>query len=128
MQILHEQSRSSSIVDAYEKITSSETRSAFMYMIVNSGRLKDINTTSSSEGNKKHIDFRKGNTIYFAFITNSEWLLFYFRKPLFNNESVTRNDIYLNFPLAELNPTDEITLKIHSLDDVKRVFEFISTL
>ena len=91
---------------------------ALLYLIANSGGLRGYTSTSSAAGAKKHFGYWRDGRNDFAFIVNSDWLLFYFRRPFLDRVGNERW-VLDTFPEARRNPKGELAVKITALQGAK---------
>lgn len=84
-------------------------------------------------GPKKAVHFERGGKAYFAFTANNHWLLWYFRKPAFNDGLVDWDILRSTFAsISESDRADpqlaEATLRITSEHMAREVLNFVHGL
>jgi hypothetical protein len=108
-------------------IQSAQTREAFNFIVGLAASSKKFNCHIQWKGDNVR-DFRlhdaKGEQPY-SFITNQQWLLFYFWPPAVRAGIPSRERLAQDFDSFNENPKGEWTVKIRSIDDVKRLLHHV---
>jgi hypothetical protein len=107
-------------------IEAPEVRAAFCYL---------VGLAASSRRYRCHIqwkgavrDFRfhdASGEQSFSFISNQQWLLFYFRPSAIRSKTYSRTRLADDFDSLQENTAGEWTLKLKSIADVRRLSEHI---
>ena len=67
----------------------------------------------------------KGREQPFSFIPNKQWLLFYFRAPAVRSGRYCLKDLQQQFDSASKNTCGQWTVKLRSISDAKRLWQFL---
>ena len=109
-------------------IESSDTRAAFFYLVGIAASSKRFTCHAQWKGDIR--DFRIIDTVSgeqpHSFITNQQWLLFYFRSPAVRSDSCSRDKVAAHFASFHENPAGEWTIKLTSIADVDRLSRVIN--
>jgi len=108
----------------------SEVRDAFDLIVARMEKLGCLHIKEGLNGPKKALSFSTGRVSYYAFIANANWLLWYFRRPGFNAEVFSWEELENEFPhSARSGTTDpskvEGTLRITNSSEADAVMRFV---
>ena len=112
--------------DWSESIKDDQVRSAFWYLIGIAACLRSHDCEIRWKGDVR--DFRffdKRDEQPFSFITNQKWLKFYFRGPAVHSNRFEKRDVSKLFSSFDENTAGEWTIELRSIDDVRRLAEYI---
>lgn len=109
-----------------KSIKDDQVRSAFWYLIGMSACLSDYGCKIQWKGDVRDFRFHdSGGEQPFSFITNQQWLLFYFRPPAVRSQAYSKDEISAVFDSYSENKAGEWTVKIRSIADIDRIADFI---
>jgi hypothetical protein len=101
-----------------DSITDERARAAFWYLIGVSACLEDYRCQIQWKGEVRDFRFYAENDEQpFSFITNQEWLLFYFRKPAIRSGRFSVQKLKDLFDSFNENSAGEWTVKIAGVSD-----------
>ena len=105
-----------------EFIESPETRAAFCYLVGIAACSKRFLCHIQWKGQVRDFRFHEisGDQPY-SFITNQQWLLFYFRPPAVRSASHSVATLGPDFDTLQQNPAGEWALKLKDIADVQRL-------
>jgi len=109
------------------RIDSPECQDAFRYLIGLAACLPNLACYPQLKGEVQDFRFFSENGEQrYAFIVNKQWLLFYFRLPTVRSGRHHLPDLRKAFDSVNVNAKGEWTVKLRSIDDVRRLWEIIS--
>jgi hypothetical protein len=116
--------------DLSARIGSQDVMAAFDLLIVEMAELGAFEIKPNVAGQKKAVHFKSGRVSYFAFITNKEWLLWYFRRPGLRDGIFSFVELMSWFPSLDFSKSSdservEAMLRIRSLHEAEAVLHFV---
>jgi hypothetical protein len=113
--------------DWHAYIDDENARDAFCYIVGLAATLRSFGCYPKAKGEVKDFRFEdEYNAIRFAFIVNKSWLLFYFRKPAIESGKYSQSDLRNAFETARETEAGEWTIRLQSVDDVKRLWRLLA--
>ncbi|WP_440995020.1 hypothetical protein [Arhodomonas sp. SL1] len=111
----------------HDAITDADTREAFLYIVGCAAALRGYECHPQWKGEVRDFRFyRAGSSEQpYSFIVNQRWLLFYFRAPGVSTPGFSGAKLQEAFESAKENSAGEWTVKVRSIDDVKRLWRAI---
>jgi hypothetical protein len=104
-------------------IESDSTRAAFHYLVGIAASSRRFHCHAQWKGEVRDFRFIDPTSREqpYSFITNQQWLLFYFRSPAIRSNQYSRDSISKAFDTFHENPAGEWTLKLAAVPDVQRL-------
>lgn len=114
------------------RVESQTALDAFDKIVARMEALEPFQIKEGFGGSKRALTFSIGRGSYYSFIANSNWLLWYFRRPGFNAGVFTWEELENEFPgLARSSNTDpskaEGTLRITNASEADAVMRFVES-
>ena len=108
-------------------IDAEDTRDAFQCLVGRAATLESLTCHPQQKGVVSDFRFMdpSSNEQPFALIPNKRWLLFYFRAPAVRSGRYTFSDLKAAFDSASENARGEWTIKVRSIDDVRRLWSLL---
>jgi len=107
-------------------IEQAETREAFAYIVGLAASLGGYTCHPQKKGVIRDFRFLNAQKKQpFAFIINQKWLLFYFRLPAVKGRHYSLDQVQATFDSTTVTNTGEWTVKIQSIQDVKRLWSLL---
>ena len=107
-------------------IEQAETREAFTYLVGLAACLGGYSCHPQKKGVVRDFRFLNAQEEQpFAFIINQKWLLFYFRLPAVQGRHYSLDQVKAAFDSATVTNTGEWTVKLQSIQDVKRLWSLL---
>ena len=109
-----------------ESIIDDEVRAAFWYLVGLSACLNSHECRIQRKGEIRDFRFyERGGEQPFSFITNQQWLLFYFQPPAIRSGRYSKERLLELFDSFKENPDGEWTVKIRSVGDADCVAKYL---
>ena len=110
------------------QIDAAETRDAFHYLVGRAASLESLTCHPQLKGVVRDFRFidASSDELPFALIPNKRWLLFYFRVPAVRSARYVFADVKASFDSASENTRGEWTIKLRSVDDVRRLWSLLA--
>jgi hypothetical protein len=106
-----------------------EARDAFVFLVGYGATLKRYTCYVQRKGVVRDFRFKSADgKLPYAFIVNRKWLLFYFRLPNLGPGGFSPKSIVKSFPEAKLNRRGEWTVKLHDVEDVRRLLRSTASM
>jgi hypothetical protein len=103
-------------------IESPQAREAFQYLVGIAATSTRFQCHIQWKGEVRDFRFHDDSGEQpLSFITNQQWLLFYFRPPAVRSGEYSRESIARDFDSFKVNTKGEWMVKLRSIDDVKRL-------
>ena len=113
-------------MDWSDSIKDEQVRSAFWYLIGTAVCLRSYDCEIRWKGKVRDFRFFDADGKQpFSFITNQKWLKFYFRGPAVRSVRFERERVSSLFSSYAENGAGEWTVELRSIDDVKRIAEYV---
>lgn len=115
------------ITEWSDGITVERIRSAFEYFARISSRLRDFDCQIEQPDGRRQFRFFEKTTgeQAFAFVTNSEWLLFSFLPTAIRSTAYSLHELQAAFAGARENERDEWVVRIRTAKDVDKLVRLI---
>lgn len=116
-------------VECYSSIESQQVREAFCMLVGAICAMSNYDCAPMSQGELKRtigIFSASDGSCPFSFVSNHNWLLFHFRLPSFKTEHHSIKALYAEFGEVNDKPDGEWTIKLRSVDDVRRLLRIIN--
>lgn len=116
-------------VECYSSIESPQVREAFCILVGAISAMKNYDCAPRSQGELKRcigIFSASDGSCPFSFVSNHNWLLFCFRLPSFRTEHHSLKALSAEFGEINDKPDGEWTIKLRSVDDVRRLLRIIN--
>ncbi len=111
-------------------IESADTKEAYCFMVGKAACARSVICHPQQKGAHGPIrDFRfldQSSAQAFSFITNRNSLLFYFRKPAVTSGRYTIESLRQASPKANINTRGEWTVPLETIEDVRRLWNYLS--
>lgn len=104
-----------------DKIAVPEVRQAYLYLTHHAATLREYECRADEHGDVDDFRYLQGTEWPFAFIVNQRSLLWYFRKAGLRHPAVVVPRLREQFAEVGENSIGEITVRLSSLDDAKRI-------
>lgn len=122
------EARNAALIPAWlQHIDSQSARAAFCYLVGLAAASADFSCYAQQKGAVRDFRFYLTNTheMPYAFIPAKQWLLFYFRLPAVRSRHFDPQVLQSKFADAAPNSTGEWTIRLRTISDVERVWEYI---
>ncbi|RON08863.1 hypothetical protein BK659_16020 [Pseudomonas brassicacearum] len=116
-------------VEYYSSIESPQVREAFCMLVGAISATKNYDCSPWTLGGLERsigIFSASDGSCPFSFVSNHNWLLFYFRLPSFKTEHHSLKALSVEFGEVNEKPDGERTIKLRSVDDVRRLLRIIN--
>jgi hypothetical protein len=117
-------------VDWIDYIEGDETKDALRYLIGYTAGLSDLICTPQMTGTKRDFQLWSDYGVLkgqpFAFLVTKKWLLFYFRSVAVKSNKYSFQVISETFGFAAGTPGGEWTVKLHNIDEVRRLIHILN--
>ncbi len=108
-----------------EKGTDPNAAAAFIFLS-DVSYYSDVHTNIRGIGQPKlSLRFERNGVTPFSAILNQNSVLWYFRRPAFEIEKVSKSDLFAAFSSATENPSGEVTIKLFKVVDAKNLVEWV---
>ena len=112
------------------KIGSQEVLASFRLLVDGMAAFEKFELQANVLGQKKSLAFKSGRVSYFAFTTNRQWLLWYFRRPGLNDGIFTFEELKVAFPELEFSKRSELEkteaiVRIRTRKEAEAVLSFV---
>jgi hypothetical protein len=108
-------------------IEAPEAREAFCYLVGRAAVLRSLECHPARKGGVRDVRFMNGQGEQpFSFISNRSWLLFYLRAPAIRSGRYTLQELSCLFGSAMENGSAEWTVRLHSMEEVRRPLDYLS--
>lgn len=116
------------LVEFAAGINEPEVRDAFVYFVGLAATQSAYSCRATRKGVVRDFRFYSATGVQpFSFIVNSQWLLFYFRKPSVSSGHFSLDRLRSEFPSAASNSAGEWTIRLASVHDVKKLWALIAS-
>lgn len=115
-------------VECYASIESPQVREAFCMLVGTIAAMRWHNCAPKPQGELKRsigIFSVADGTCPFSFVATHNWLLFYFRLPAFKGVHCSLKTLHAEFGEVNDKVDGEWTIKLRSVDDVRRLLHII---
>jgi hypothetical protein len=110
-----------------EFIVDENVLSAFLYLVGLSASIDEYTCQIQWKGKVRDFRYLTGDRQQpFSFITNTRWLLFYFRVPAIRSGKYSSAELSDLFASFHENRAGEWTIKLETIADVKRLAIFLA--
>lgn len=106
-----------------DTITVPAVREAYLYLTHHAATLTDYECRPQDKGEVRDFRYYQGAEQPFAFIVNQQSLLWYFRPAGLTHPAASVAGLEARFTEVRRNPAGEITVRITSLEDAKRLVD-----
>jgi len=109
-------------------IESDSTREAFLHLVGLAAGLRNFCCHAQRKGEVRDFRFYRPTTDIqpLALIVNKQSLLFYFRLPAVESSSYSFDELKAQFESASENDRGEWKVRLHSDDDVRRLWRYLN--
>jgi hypothetical protein len=109
----------------FSRFKSPQAQEAFCLLLGYASCLNGCEVKIKPQGKLMSVGIYLGKSCPFAFTANDHWVLFYFRKPAVQSKKYSDAVLGEAFDTFKAVQDDEWTLKLRSIDDVRRLIPLL---
>jgi hypothetical protein len=113
------------LIEHLDTIATPEVREAYLFLTHHAAALSGYECRPQDKGEVRDFRYYCGTEQPFALIVNQKSLLWYFRLPGLKHRAADLDNLRSHFNDVKENAAGEITLRITSLADAKRLVDLI---
>lgn len=108
-----------------DSIVVAEVREAYLYLVLHAAGLREYECRPQDKGEVRDFRYYQGGEQPFAFIVNQKSVLWYFRAPGLRHPSANVERLKALFAEVREIPRGEISVRIASREDARRMVELV---
>ncbi len=113
-------------IPLFDRVEADGAREALNELIERLPKLPSITVSYEQSGSKHRLAVRRHGDRWYSALAQKDWLLWYFRPPVVSQSKITLARVRELLPLAELNKSGEITVRLTERSHAIAVEELVA--